>query len=447
MVNRRAFIAGSAALLSACGGSVTTAPLVAGEGDDNFGAIEDPAEFAAVTQVLPPAALVTSAEALVSPGSSFVLPNLPTISAQGVGGHYGSPGTCEAQSFGYGLGSYTAAQQSPGVFKWTPETSENLISAAWLFAWSMSKNYSTCPKGGQAIPYLKLLVESGAPSVADVPYNPNGYTSAAEMCTYFSNIPVSTTYPDESRFVIGGYNALPPITPDKQPAVLPMIKALVASGSAVAFSGLVAPGYGVTSPVLVNDVFYLNGTAKGGHGQLIVGYNDSLGSTSDPGAFLVQNSFGEGWNPGDPSDPGRNGRIWYSYTSWFATQHLAATATPLAPAVPAGVALSAGQSGAPLVEIVSAHDWNDAANDRHALVLGHSFGSPLRLQHLSVTDPTGATFDQDHGGSSRNGYTYVYRTDGNPFPNGKYTIRLTVQTVAGQTLVYSGTIPVPLTSA
>ena len=57
---------------------------------------------------------------------------------QGVGGSYGSPGTCEAQSFGYGLGSYTAALNSNGTPKWDPDEPQYQVSPAWLFAWAMA---------------------------------------------------------------------------------------------------------------------------------------------------------------------------------------------------------------------------------------------------------------------------------------------------------------------
>ena len=68
---------------------------------------------------------------------------------------------------------------------------------------------------------------------------------------------------------------------------------------------------------------------KTGHGQVIFGFDDSKGPN---GAFLVQNSFGPGWNSGPASDPGRNGRIWWDYDAFFAGQNYAAIALPTAPA-------------------------------------------------------------------------------------------------------------------
>ena len=48
----------------------------------------------------------------------------------------GDIGSCEAQSFGYGLGSYTAARRADGSIRWVAELPENSVSPAYLFAWA-----------------------------------------------------------------------------------------------------------------------------------------------------------------------------------------------------------------------------------------------------------------------------------------------------------------------
>ena len=410
----------------------------------NYGSLLDASEFAAVTQALPPSALAGPAGAAAqgssgAPGGSLVLTNLPSISQQGVGGLNGSPGTCEAQSFGYGLGSYTAALNPNGTPKWDPDQPQYQVSPAWLFAWAMSNGDATCPKGGLALCYLQLLVESGAPSVADVPYNPNNYTTPAEMCQYFSSIDLSTHYPDSSNFLLGSYYTLVKVNPNQQTQQLSILKAFLDSGHAVAFSGLIAPGYG--NPVLDNDVFYVNGTPTGGHGQLLVGYSDTIGNPSDPGAFLVQNSFGSQWNPGPASDPGRNGRIWYSYTSWFQTQKLTAIAYPYDSGPPIGVALSSASPGAPAASIEHAYNWCSASTGTNYLVLHHKFGGPVRLRSLAVLDAAGNTYRSPVGGSFQTGYTYVENPRGQ-FPTGNYLVTLAVRSGNTDT-IYSGRIAVP----
>jgi hypothetical protein len=54
-------------------------------------------------------------------GSQAFLSNLPAVSQQGTAASPGSPGSCEAQSFGYGLGSYTAALDQNGLPKWNTD--------------------------------------------------------------------------------------------------------------------------------------------------------------------------------------------------------------------------------------------------------------------------------------------------------------------------------------
>ena len=57
----------------------------------------------------------------------WVLDNLPTVATQGTPTSIGDPGSCEAESFGYRIGAYTAARKPNGGKKWraraTPTTS------------------------------------------------------------------------------------------------------------------------------------------------------------------------------------------------------------------------------------------------------------------------------------------------------------------------------------
>jgi hypothetical protein len=91
----------------------------------------------------------------------------------------GSPGSCEAQSFGYGLGSYTAARLPNGSHKWIAALAENSVSPAYLFAWGIWSGFAQCPRG-EALVYLNQLVGFGAATRARIPYQPN--------CSYFSTI-------------------------------------------------------------------------------------------------------------------------------------------------------------------------------------------------------------------------------------------------------------------
>jgi hypothetical protein len=111
-----------------------------------FGSRIDVAEFSAAVQALPPAAFLSSPVQSL-PSSAYVT-NLPAVSQQGTAVNPSSPGTCEAQSFGYGLGSYTAPRQPDGSPKWNPTLAQNSVSPAYLFAVALIRDDdASCPKG------------------------------------------------------------------------------------------------------------------------------------------------------------------------------------------------------------------------------------------------------------------------------------------------------------
>ncbi len=440
----------SAAGLTACGSSSTgsgvyvatppTAPPTT-----NYGSLVDRSEFQTVSFALPPEVMsgVASSPAhpplLQTTPPMTVLTNLPAVATQGAGltpNVIGDPGTCEAQSFGYGLGSYTAARNPNGTIKWNPSNPVYQASAAWLFAEAVSHGQAQCPPGGLALEYLGRLVDVGCPSAAEVPYNPGGLTTPAQFCHYFSSIDLTQTFPDQTNFLLGSYRTLLSTGNTFSRSLLPVLRRFVASGYAIAFSGLVAPYYGLLQPPLANDVFYLLGTASGGHGQLIVGYDDGRGDPSDPGAFLVQNSFSPLWNPGDANDPGRNGRVWYSYSAWFATQSLVAIAYPVPPAPPAGSPLSPYPANAPAGTLSGAYNWYDPVGGANYLVLQLWFARALYNPLLTIVDAAGNTYTEFDSSTFRNGYLYV--AAGRPFPTGTYTA--TIAATTGNNLAVNYTV-------
>jgi hypothetical protein len=113
-----------------------------------------------------------------------------------------------------------------------------------------------------------------------VPYQPD--------CSYFSMIPQQRgfpdNYPDMKRFRIGSFATFN-IGNDPQ-AALQRIKEYIANGQAVAFSGFVLCGYGTNLPMqdgVIYETSYIIG-ANGqppGHGQLVVGYDDNVGTPGD----------------------------------------------------------------------------------------------------------------------------------------------------------------------
>jgi hypothetical protein len=413
-----------------------------GENDLNangpFGGLATPEEALLLIKALPPRAFTIPSEAPPTLPSSATLTNLPSIATQGtVPKPLGSPGTCEAQSFAYGLGSYTAARDPDGGILWSATTAANQVSAAWMFDWMVSQSLATCPKGGKAFRYLDRLVLVGAPSAADRPYEPS--------CPYLTDASVlSEVYGDESHLQIGGYATfLISKATGMPPTGLPnrAIHEFVSAGQAVAFSGPIIQGYinPKHQPTLDSGVFYGDGATEAGHGQLVVGYDDTIGTTANPGAFLIQNSFGPQWGDG--------GRVYFAYDTFLKTQVLAAVAWPINPGATGTALAPTGFDGGtpPAASLVRGFQW--APSDANVfLVVIHHFDEPVTMTSVAFTEPSatapGKTATATLSTAIRDFYTYIQRTDGNSFVEGTYSITLQVQTIAGIAGSYTGTIAV-----
>lgn len=413
-----------------------------------WGAAIGTRDVTGVLSALSPRALEGTVLA-TSPGAAesanaVILTNLPSIATQGVPGHVGSPGSCEAQSFGYCLGAYTAARNPNGSAKWSAADPANQPSAAWLYQWEhqvVEHDARVCPKGSGAKPYLDRLVADGAPSSAQVPYDPHDYGTVPAECTYITGVDVGKIWPGEGRLMIGSYKVFPNVVHQKA-TYLAQFKDLIRHGHAIAFTGLVAKQYGVASPQLTNGVWTAPSgfITKSGHGQVIVGFDDSRGPH---GAFLVQNSFGPDWNAGPASDHGRNGRIWWDYDAFFASQKYAAIAFPAPPADlltrSNATTLQSDDPGAPHFAIVNAVPHSEG-NAHHLVLVTHA-SDALTVTGLHVRGPAGHVFSAKLNESMRLGYQYV-RRGGRPFAPGTYGVTYTARTRSGRTVTYRGTVRV-----
>ena len=407
------------------------------DGSGPYGSLVDRREFDRAVQALPPAAFLTPRTQPPLPSHSYLF-NLPAVAEQG---HIGS---CEAQSFGYGLGSYTAARLPNGSSKWVAQLAQNSVSAAYLFSWGNFIGFAHCPGGGKALPYLEHLVGFGAPTRASVPYQP--------LCSYFDSIQQQRYFPDDyparKRFRIGSYAVFN--IHDHPHAAVQRIKEYIANGQAVAFSGRVLCGYGKNLPmqhgVIYETSIIIKDNKPAGHGQLVVGYDDDVGVPSRPGALLIQNSFGTDWpaSAGATHSLAPPGMAYWSYNSFKRTQHLAAVAYPRPLSRPTGVRLAASQD-APPGWITEVFQWapNDPSPTTY-LILMHFFEEPVHLLHISLTQPGGptitATGNYDQNISS--GYSYLTRTDGNAFLSGTWAASLQGKDMDGNSVSYTGSIQV-----
>ncbi len=348
---------------------------------------------------------------------------------QGTTTNLGSPGSCEAQSFGYGLGAYTAARLPDGSLKWSAGDLANTPSAAFLFTLGIAAGDASCPKGGLALPYLRQLIAFGSASTAQVPYRPS--------CCYFDEIDENRRWPGAERLRIGSF-----ATFAVSSTQLDLMRDLLAAGHAIAFSGPVLEGY--DAPLLRFGVFGSNGgmqplTKPGsGHGQLVVGYDDTRGDPDAPGAFLIQNSFGTKWPPTSPG-----GRIWWAYDTFLSTQSLAAVAYSLAAAPPAG-STSLTTAGMPAAHLTAVNHWVDpsAPSDVY-LILSLEFSEPVVVESVRVTQPRSSReVQQQFGEPFSNGYVFFRRVDGHQFENGAWPLRIEVTSSDDMPVTYTGLVGV-----
>jgi hypothetical protein len=446
-MRRRQFIASAGALAFAAGAAdaaaLKTKMTFADPEQGRWGGAINPREFEGMQAALEPEVFEgTGLQVLNAFGPNatrVVLDNLPTVSTQGVPGHVGAPGSCEAQSFGYCLGAYTAARHPDGSRRWSAAEARNQPSPAWLYHWQhVDRGSKDCPAGSGAAQYAQQLVGFGAPSVADYPYNPSDETTVAGVCTEIDAIPITPLPSDASRLLVGSFKVMTGVKGQKS-AYLDTFRALIRSGNAIAFSGLVPTGYGAESPPMTSGAYtapqgFITGS---GHGQVIVGYDNSLGPN---GAFLVQNSFGPDWNPGSASDPGYNGRIWYDYDAWFAGQGYAMVMYPNSPNAAGGTRLTASASGVPKLFIKEGKRYKKGGKS-YLMLIVHVDGA-VYLNQLTVTGPHGMVSTAPVGEAMRYGYVYVER--GPEFKPGHYDIALTGNTLPPPitTMSYTGSIDV-----
>ena len=414
------------------------------DGSGPYGSVLDHREFDRAVQALPPAAFLTPRIQPQLPSHAYLY-NLPAVSEQGTSSSPGSPGSCEAQSFGYGLGSYTAARRADGSIRWVAELPQNSVSPAYLFAWGIFNGFAHCPKGGKALPYLEHLVGFGAPTRGHVPYQPS--------CSYFDAIQQQADFPNEypamKRFRIGSYATFN--IHNNPHAAVQKIKEYIANGQAVAFSGRVLCGYGKNLPMqhgVIYETSYTIGAdgKPAGHGQLVVGYDDDIGIPNNPGALLIQNSFGTAWpaSAGATHSLAPPGKAYWSYNSFEQTQQLAAVAYPRALRRPTGVRLS-GSPDAPSGWITEAFQW---APDRPAstdhLILMHFFQEPVHSRTFPLPNPADK-WSRQPAITARTLVTVTVifqRKDGNAFLSGTWRVSLEGTDMNGKSVSYTGSIVV-----
>lgn len=420
----------SAALLF---GPAATARAASCEAAADYGVFYTPADTVNAVKALPPEALTgKKGKPVKAPPKSVLLANLPAVAQQGTAQDPGSPGTCEAQAYGYGLGSYTAARTSTGAQKWPANQAQYSTSAAYLYALIQKRANRQCPEGSRSLDYLEQLVAAGSPSRVQVPYQSN--------CIYIDGINTKPL-PNMERFRIGSYAVIPV---EGNPSAVDAIKAQLAAGQAVAFTGRVLCGY-AKKPDFTKGVIYDTATVPGsGHGQLVVGYDDRIGKSKQPGALLVQNSFGTSWPPAGSGSVAPPGQAYWSYASFAGTQVMAAVAYPVADA-PGSKRLDANVVNQPAATVAGSYQWTPGGTDPGVyLIVRLVLSAPVKLNEVWFTEPGGARVEARavYGQSLSAGYAYLRRSDGKSFLSGSYKLTLKTTTADSLSVTYSGKVKV-----
>lgn len=420
----------AAALLVAAPGVARAAQC---ESSADYGAILSQSDIDNAVKALPPEALMgKKGKPIKEPGKRAMLVNLPAIAEQGTPAAPGSPGTCEAQSFAYGLGSYTAAFDSNGKSKWQTSLPQNTVSAAYLYELIQRRTGRQCPQGSRGIDYLEQLTKEGAPSSSQVPYQSN--------CTYLDGISTAPL-PSMSRFQIGSYAVIPI---NNNPGAVPQIKAHLQAGQAVAFTGRVLCGY-AQNPSFKSGVIYDTAVIpNSGHGQLLVGYDDKMGREGERGAFLVQNSFGTSWPPANSGSAAPAGQAYWSYGTFNATQSLAAVAYPVTGEL-GKTRLQSSTIDAPIASVVRAYQWTPGNGSTSVfLILQLGFQSPVKLTQLWLTEPGKGDMQVQavYGQYISAGYAYLKRTDGKSFLSGSYKLTLKTGEGGSSSVTYTGKVKI-----
>lgn len=403
------------------------------EATADYGAVLSQSDIDNAVKALPPQALKGKrGKPVKTPAKRVMLDNLPAVAQQGTLADPGYPGTCEAQSFAYGLGSYTAARDSDGNIRWQASQPQNAVSAAYLYALVQQQSGRQCPQGSRSLDYLAQLTRAGAPSRAQVPYQ--------SSCTYLDNISTGPL-PSMSRFQIGSYAVIPISNNDN---AVPQIKAHLQAGQAVAFTGRVLCGY-AQNPTFKSGVIYDTAIVpNSGHGQLVVGYDDKIGREGERGAFLVQNSFGTSWPPAGSGSAAPAGQAYWSYGSFSATQAMAAVAYPVTGEL-GDNRLQTATFDAPVASVVRAYQWTPGGEDTSVyLILRLAFQSPVTLNQLWLTEPGGSELEVKavYGQPISAGYAYLKRSDGKSFLSGSYKLTLKAGDGGNASVTYTGKVKI-----
>ncbi|HLQ78291.1 MAG TPA: C1 family peptidase [Terriglobia bacterium] len=202
------------------------------------------------------------------------------------------------------LGSCTA-NAAAGLLEYFERRANNrYVDASRLFLYKAERNLLgwTGDTGAYLRTAMGALVLFGAPPEQYWPYN----------IANFDVEPSAFCYAFASNFQGLQYFRLDPVGTSPVQA-LANIKAYLAAGFPSMFGFPVYPEYDHPLPGSLVAYPAPNSHSRGGHANIVAGYDDNMMIGADKGALLIRNSWGNGWANG--------GYAWMSYK--YVTQGLA----------------------------------------------------------------------------------------------------------------------------
>ena len=197
-------------------------------------------------------------------------------------GSQGRQGSCVGWASGYGMKSYhekVERRWSYGSHVQRRGPGKHVFSPAFIY----NQINNGRDKGSSPYSALRLLQRKGVAPWKSMPYTDKNYTRRPNSAAFRA----ATPYKIKSYSTLRTYNAM---------------KSQMAAGRVVlAGIKVYSNFYRLGSKVYESG----QGSFRGGHAILLVGYDDSKGSN---GAFKIFNSWGTGW--------GNKGYGWISYRGW-----------------------------------------------------------------------------------------------------------------------------------
>lgn len=331
--------------------------------------------------------------------------------------------SCAAFAMSYDLVSHVSGQRQRDLRNPANQVSPAVAYRRALDAIPNTARQNLATGGTDCAHYLNTAVFFGGTSNATVPYPNVAQLNQAGQCDYIDALNVSSLTP-EQRFGIGSWFTLDPRQPD-------VLKDYLAQGQLIAIGASVQENL---SSYRGNGVYESEGRVLGGHAMTVTGYDD------ERRAFRVRNSWGPSW--------GDRGSLWMGYDTFNRTVTEAYVAQPAQEDAlqPSGgqfaVEFAGGQPETPPTGAITRAYQEPATGGGVVLVMFYYFNQGVQLDNVVLQSPSGKRLAHQLGATTRNGYYYFTRTDGNQWLPGAYPVEMGIRLRSGNLYTCRATLTV-----